>query len=634
MNVKKQILSVYLLSVVLLSFSQQEVSQVKMVNILEEAESYNPITYVDCTLNGSQKYVLRVDEKPFYMTNIQIRLDKLKHHWGWDQVALEAIIAQAAADGFNTVSIPIHWRELEPVKDQFDWTVLDEYLNTVTKNRLKMELLWFSQNSGGQVQWLNSSQLRVPDYVLYSPGKGSKATISEFSIRRDMSDYTMNLDDKKLKAREAYVLGKVMEHIAAWDKANGSKHTVVGVQLGNEVTGYDFNSETYSSARVISYLNELGVAVKKSSYSVWTRVNSVWGMEDGRIEVNESLRSLYGTGIDFVGIDLYKASSSIIRSVLPYKGSNYRMIMECEAEVSNAARIQLAALSGNNAYDHYDMCGPDTHGLYDRDKNNGFKPHGKYIEEVRVVNKLLNSDIIDIALNANGYGLFVHNWAGNSKRTTIGVEGIKFTSGDSTSQAISIRRSDSEIVLMNTKGGVFTFPELLNVKSASVGYFDGNNRWVKQGDISYSNTSITPASGSTVLLTCVGMEVAPQIKLQAEFASYGLGSFVESASLGFAGNGYINLNAKDGVIHWTKVDGQNGGNRTIRFRYANGGSNTPSARLIINGIAQYIYFPPTGSYETYGFVTLKVDLKQGFTNSIRLEAVEDGAGNIDELQIF
>lgn len=589
---------------------------------------------MDCTLNGSQKYVLRVDDKPFYMTNIQIRLDKLKHHWGWDQAAREAIITQAAADGFNTISIPIHWREVEPNKDQFDWTVLDEHLSLATKYNLKMELLWFSQNSGGQVQWLKSNQLRVPDYVLYSPAKDSKTTASEFSIRRDMSDYTMDLDDKKLMEREAYVLGKVMEHIAVWDKANGSKHTVVGVQLGNEVTGYDFNSETYSSAQVISYLSQLGQAVKKSPYSVWTRVNSIWGMEQGRIEVNEALRSVYGSGIDFVGIDLYKASPSIIQSVLPYKGSNYRMIMECEAEVSNAARIQLAALSGNNAYDHYDMCGPDGHGLYDRDKNNGFTPHGKYIEEVRVVNKLLNSDIVDVALNAQGYGLFVHNWAGNSKQTTIGVEGVKFTPKDSTSQAISILRSNTEIVLMNTNGGVFTYPESLNIKSASVGYFDSNNRWVKQGDISYSNTSITPFSGTTVLLTSAGMEVTPKIKLQAEFASYGLGSFVESASLGFAGNGYINLNAKDGVIHWTKIDGRNGGNRTICFRYANGGSNTPSARLIINGNTQYINFPPTGAYETYGFVTLKVDLQQGFTNSIRLEAAEDGAGYIDELQIF
>jgi hypothetical protein len=592
------------------------------------------ISFVDCSLNGSQKYVLRVDDKPFYMTNIQVRLDKLKYNWGWNQSAREAIIEQAASDGFNTVSIPIHWYEVEPTKDHFDWTILDEYLSIVAKNNIRMELLWFSQNSGGQVQWISSTHLRVPDYVLYSPGKGSSATTSEFSIRRDLSDYTMDLNDKKLLARETYILSKVMEHIVLWDKENGSKHTVIGVQLGNEVTGYDFNGETFTSAQVISYLNQLGYAVKNSPYSVWTRVNCVWGMENGRIEVNEALRSVYGSGIDFVGIDLYKASLSIIRTVLPYKGLNYRMIMECEAEVSNTAQVQLAALSGNNAYNHYDMCGPDTHGLYDRDKNNRFIPHGKYIEEVRVVNKLLNSDIVDVAVNANGYGLFVHNWAGNSKETTHGVDGIKFSPKDSTSQAISIHRSNKEIVLMNTKGGTFNFPDSIGITGATKGYFDGNNNWVNQGEVAFTSTSISAEAGLTMRLTRHGKEIKKESRYQAEFASYGLGSFVESAFLGFAGNGYVNLNAKDGVIHWTKVDGQNGRTRMLRFRYANGGKNLPSVRLIINGSAQYVSFPPTDSWESYKYVTLNVELKPGLTNSVRMEAIGEGAGNIDELQIF
>jgi len=603
-------------------------------SVAQSSISNKPVSYVDTSLNGSQKYVLKVDDKPFYMTNIQIRLDKLKHHWGWDSSAREAIIAQAASDGFNTVSIPIQWREVEPTKDHFDWTILDEYLNIVAKNKIKMELLWFSHNSGGQVQWLSSDHLRVPDYVLYSPGKDSKATTSEFSIRRDMSDYTMDLDDKKQSAREAYVLGKVMEHIAVWDKANGSKHTVIGVQLGNEVTGYDFNGETFSSAQIISYLNQLGNAVKNSPYSVWTRVNSIWGMELGRIEVNEALRSIYGSGIDFVGIDLYKASPSIIRSVLPYKGLNYRMIMECEAEVSNAAQVQLAALSGNNAYDHYDMCGPDTHGLYDRDKNTRFIPHGKYIEEVRVVNKLLNSDLADIALNANGYGMFVHNWAGNSKETTTGVYGIEFTPKDSTSQAISIHRSNTEIVLMNTKGGIFNYPDSLEIIGATKGYFDGNNNWVTQGEVAFTPTSILPEAGLTVRLTRSGKEIKEGFRYQAEFASYGLGSFVESVFLGFAGNGYVNLEAEGGIIDWVNIDGKSGSDKIISFRFANGSSISKLVKVNLNGSIQDIYFPPTGSMERYRLMTLKIKMNPGKTNSIKLFSIGKGTLLIDELQIY
>ena len=115
-----------------------------------------PISYVDLSLSGSQKYVLRVDGRPFYMTNIQVRLDKLRYYWNWNANARNAIIAQAASDGFNTVSIPIHWYEIEPTKDNFNWTILDEYLNLIARYNLKMELLWFGANSGGHVQWLGS----------------------------------------------------------------------------------------------------------------------------------------------------------------------------------------------------------------------------------------------------------------------------------------------------------------------------------------------------------------------------------------------------------------------------------------------------------------------------------------------
>lgn len=594
----------------------------------------NIISYVDHDLSRAQKYVLRVDNKPFYMTNVQIRLEKLRYNWGWDAAARDAIIGQAAADGFNTVSIPIHWFEVEKSKNKFDWNVLDEYLSLINKYNIKMELLWFSQNSGGRTQRLSGKQLRVPGYVLSEPKPGASKTTSDYTIKREQSDYTLDLSDKKLAARDAYVLGKVMERVAQWDKGHDSKHPVIGVQLGNEVTGYDFNGQTFSSAQVIAYLNELGRAVKQSPYSVWTRVNCVWGMENERIEVNESLRSLYGSNIDFVGVDLYKVDHAAMRTTLPYKGRNYRMIMEGEAEVPQAAQYPLAALSGNTAYDYYDMCSPDGHSLYNRN-GQSFAPRGAYIADVRTVNKLLNSDVFDIAINANGYGLFVHNWNAGSVTPTTGVEGISFTPAETASQAISIRRSASEIVLMNTRGGTFRFPDSLNINGASIGYFDKNNVWISQGTIPYTQTGITPPAGATVRLTRVAINEPAGERMQAEFASYGLGSFIESRFLGFAGNGYVNMNAKGGVIHFTSVNGGSiSGVHTIKLRYANGGNSSHTARLLVNGVAQTVTFPPTGSWELYSYVIIKAPLKSGKENTIRLEATEDGTGLFDEIAVI
>src|SRR5690606_24153138 len=138
--------------------------------------------------------------------------------------------------------LPIHWYEVEPAKDQFQWGILDEYLGVAQKHGLKVEMLWFGANSGGHAQWLgdpkkNPVHLRVPDYVLYSPGPESTETTSDYNFRREMSAYSLDLADDRLKAREAHVLAKVMDHIADWDAANGGRRTVIGVQLGNEVTG-------------------------------------------------------------------------------------------------------------------------------------------------------------------------------------------------------------------------------------------------------------------------------------------------------------------------------------------------------------------------------------------------------------
>jgi hypothetical protein len=592
------------------------------------------VSYVDTDLKNSQKYVLRVDGKPFYMTNIQVRLEKLRYSWGFDAAAREAIIAQAATDGFNTVSLPIHWYEVEPARDTFDWSVLDEYLGAANKYNLKVELLWFGQNSGGMVQWLTPSHLRVPDYVMYSPKRNSPATTSSYRIRRDLSPYTLDLDDKRLELRETYVLGRVMAHIAAWDKTRGNKHTVIGLQLNNEVAGFDFDGASFTAGQVVTYMNGLAGAVKKSPYVVWTRLNCIWGMEESRIDVNEALRSTVGTNIDFVGVDLYKASPAIIRSVLPYKGGNYRMIMECAAEVGDAARMQLAALSGNNAYDYYDLCGPDGHALYDRAGETGFKPHGEYVREVRIVNKLLNSDLADIAKFTQGYGLFVHNWAGNSAEPGEGVDGIVFRPASAASQAISIHRSAAEIVLMNTQGGEFIFPDSLVLSEANYGYFDQRDVWVTTGTLPLTGRSLSPVPGTTVrLIRKAASAILPATIRQAEFASYGLGSVVEAVHPGFAGNGYVAFNETGGYVRWSAIDGLKGGGRTIRIRYANGGKAALQERLLINKTPQVIFFPPTGSRSRFSTITLQVPLNSGSENRISVEWTEPGECFIDELQI-
>ena len=474
-----------------------------------EARS-QPISNVDTSLAGSERYVLRVLGKPFYPIEIQVRLDKLRYAWGWDERARDAIIARAAADGFNTVSIPIQWYEVEPTKDHFDWRVLDEYLELATRHGLKLELLWFGANSGGHVQWLgnpktNPVHLRTPDYVLHSPDPTSNNTTSEFTIRRDMSAYTLDLADQRLRARETFVLGKVMAHVSQWDASHGSPGTLVGVQLGNEVRG--INRKAFPPELIVNYISAVGSAVKQSAYVVWTRLNCVYVDLLANLEANQKLRQSLGTNLDFVGIDTYrhhfKSDQAFIASMasnIPVAQGNYRMIMEVSGEFPNAPGLQLSALSGGNALDYYDMIGPDAHGMYDRVGTTGFQPHGSYVEDVRLLNRLLDSDIADVATKTPGQDLFVHNATGSSTDPSTGARGIVFTPAVANSRAISISRARNEVVLMNTRGGTFQLPQTIHVVSATRGYFNREDSWVGQGDVPVAGGLLRAPEGATILV--------------------------------------------------------------------------------------------------------------------------------------
>ena len=460
------------------------------------------VSAVDLSLSGSEKYVLRVDDKPFYPTAIQVRGDKLRGYIGWSESEIEAAFKRAADDGFNMLSVPLFWSEVEPEKNHFDWHILDRYLGWCKKYGVKMEILWFSWSSGGRVQYLTNydgkQQLRTPDYVCSMDGK------SEYNMLRTNWEYSLDWRDTKLMERDAYVLSRVMDHVALWDANNDNAHTVVGVQLGNEARSHGGNSAT--SDEIINYYHNVGAAVKNSKYSTWTRLNCVSNETYGRTEANENKRNNGGTNIDFVGIDIYGTNAGKVKGnmdgQLGSKGKNFRMIMEIDAKDANSPIYQMAALAGDKAFDYYNLGPVDGNGLY---ANDGHKlTERAHISLVRQRNKMLNLANQDIALRSHGNGLYVYNYAGNSTNAEKGLSGIAFTPKANTTQAVAVRHSSSQIALLATDAGTFDVPTSLNVTSAQVGYFDQYNRWVKVKDATFVNGKVSVAETSCVLLTMDG----------------------------------------------------------------------------------------------------------------------------------
>lgn len=461
------------------------------------APIWQTVSYVDLSLNASEKYTLRVDNKPFYPTNIQVRPDKLRGYLGWSEKEIEAAFKRAADDGFNTVSVPVYWKEVEPEKNHFDWRILDRYLGWCKKYGMKMEMLWFSWSSGGRVQWLwNGTNgkwvLRTPDYVCSADGK------SDFNMLRNTWEYSLDWRDTNLRSRETYVLGRIMEHIALWDANNDNPHTVVGVQLGNEARGHGNNSAT--AAEIVDYYHQVGSAVKNSKYVTWTRINCVSYETSGRTSANENKRNNGGTNIDFVGIDVYGTNAGSVKGningQLGTNGKNYRMIMEIDAKDSWSPIYQMAALAGDKAFDYYNLGPVDGNGLYAND-GHALKERA-HINLVRQRNKMLNLCNQDICLRKQGSGLYVYNYTATSTNTEAGYKGITFTPGANNTQAIAVEHSSHEFSLLSTADGTFTIPSAYVIKSAEIGHYDSSNNWVKEGYASVEGQTIKMSGTSCV----------------------------------------------------------------------------------------------------------------------------------------
>jgi hypothetical protein len=514
-----------------------------------QATAQTTISTVDTSLVGSQKYVQRVGGTPYLMNAIQMRFDKVRYYstYAWDFTQCNALAAQAASDGFNTIIVPIEWYEVEPTENNFSWSILDEYLTIANANNLKMELIWGGTNSDGGVEWLGDSvtptHLRTPDYVLFAPSYTSTATTSNYEIVSG-APFTLNLADAALQARETLVLGKVMAEVARWDAANGNKHPVIGVQLNNEV-------QKFSDAEVVDYMSGIGSAIKTSAYSVWTRINTLDNLTsvNARIAENTRLRSGAGTNLDFIGIDNYSNTPSVIQGIMPQGANNYAEVMENGG--LNSFDIRLAALAGNTALGTYDMLGPDAgNGLYNQVGGPGptatFTPAGSNITEVKSGLHMLDADPVDLALNAQGEGLFVHNWDINTEApTTGGTLGITYTPSTafgwgSDNEGISIDRSSTQVVLMSLGGGTFSYPSSLDVTAASTGSFNSSNVWVSTGNVAFTSTSVAMTPYEVVLLTrgsCTPTAITPYISINGgstwtEESSATVGSTTTAVDLG------------------------------------------------------------------------------------------------------
>ncbi|MEU2537894.1 DUF4978 domain-containing protein [Streptomyces iakyrus] len=486
------------------------------------------VSYVDTSRSTYDKIVLMVDGKPFFHSGVQFRYEKHKYTFGWTDAQLKPVLGMIRDDGFNVVNIPIWWSKVETSKDVFDWTDIDRYLAWCGEYGLKLELLWFGHDSTGA-----SLAPRLPAYVLND---------YQCVVRPDGTKLTLNgnplLDktDPNLLAREKYVLGRLMTHLASADTA----HTVVGIQVLNEPnvakqqggSSLDRSYSTYSTDRwnsggytdaskfrkdvLLDYLTQLGQVIKQSDYSVYTRVNIAGSGDTVPVAENEARRAQGTTTIDFFGKDPYTTGLDTLYNygtdAVWAQGKNFPMIMENFGGTPAADVEKFNGIAGNTAFNLYAALDPDSstgssnYGLYDFNSTTKVVTRKAVSDKVARLNRVLNKIHRDLAsrlpVERGGTSLQTFNRSATASTTTtktLGGVNITFTTS-SGAQAFGVRRGAAEFAFTTTTQATFTLPGTIGVvRSVEVGQYDANDNWVKSGTKTYST-----ASGDTVIALAAG----------------------------------------------------------------------------------------------------------------------------------
>jgi len=165
------------------------------------------------------RFALMVDGAPFVILGGQAQNSSNY------PLALNKVFAAIKDMHANTLEIPVAWEQIEREEGKFDFSYVDTLVAEARKNNVKLVLLWFGT-------WKNTGPNYAPEWVKFNNTRFPRMVAKDGKITYCLSPQ----GEETLKAdKKAFVA--LMAHLKKIDEA---KHTVIMVQVENEVGTYGF----------------------------------------------------------------------------------------------------------------------------------------------------------------------------------------------------------------------------------------------------------------------------------------------------------------------------------------------------------------------------------------------------------
>ncbi|MEK5444063.1 MULTISPECIES: pectate lyase [unclassified Fredinandcohnia] len=114
-------------------------------------------------------------------------------------------------------------------------------------------------------------------------------------------------------------------------------------------------------------------------------------------------------------------------------------------------------------------------------------------------------------------------------------------------------------------------------------------------------------------------------------------AIIDNKHPGFTGTGFVDMvpNAPGGSIEWT-IDVPVGGEYTLDFRYAHGGTDERPGEIKVNGeiVEPKLAFNPTGGFANWTYTSTKATFQAGENVIVATGIGASGGANIDHLKVY